>query len=149
MDEILNDKSELRKDIRFTDFGRVECNDVCVLPGVLNNVSQNGLKATFPVLVNFDISELKNDEFVISIRLSRFPSDSIELLAIPMWVFKDNSKGCTQIGFSILPTKDFTKYSNYITKMDELEKNETEWEKDTLDSIISDILPEETICQVL
>ncbi len=142
---------ELRKDIRFADFGRVDCPALSPIPGVLSDVSEGGLKATFPVPVEIDMSDMKKDEFELSVRLSSFGSVSLDLLAIPVWVFNNNSGGnsSTQIGFSLLPAKDFGTYSEYIKKMDESAAIDDEQAQRLLNDVVNEILPEETSCQIL
>lgn len=108
---------ELRKHIRFCDFGRVECKEICNFPADLKDISISGMKVDF----HSDIELNMNDEYEVTVRLSKFNGEPITLLVIPMWRFDDNSKDVTdvQVGFSILPSLDFSKLKEYISKLDE------------------------------
>jgi len=142
--------SELRKNIRFTDFGRIECEKICALPGVLCDISTTGLKVTFPVPIdNLDY----DDEYELNVVLSKLSGESIKLLVIPMWRFDNNVNGNsdTQVGFAILPSLDYDKLSSYIDKMDE--SDIVKDEKETL-NVTDEFQPEiqqeeDTPCQFL
>ena len=53
-------QTELRKNTRFEDFGRIECEDLGPVSGILDDISMNGCKVHFDVPVNVN---LENDLF--------------------------------------------------------------------------------------
>ena len=111
---------------RFSDFGRVECKELCPFPGTLKDISQNGLKVSFNSAVDLDM----NDQYRLIVRVPNLNSEVMEFLASPAWAEEVN--GTFQIGFSILFSTGFTNFSNYIHNLrerEEFEREETEFER--------------------
>lgn len=106
---------ENRQDIRYQEIGRVNAPEICVLPGILDNISSNGCKVHFPMSVTVDLE----NEYMIKISLSRSPEDGpLQLMCKPMWVSEVGST--TQIGFSILFSPDENRlhtFINYLQKI--------------------------------
>ena len=106
---------------RFDDFARVYCEELCIVSGILTDISNTGFKADFNAPCSVD----KEKEYEIQLRLSRVQEEPLLLLACPMWSkFQD---GKTSIGFSILHSKDTARLEKYIKmlKKDKAEENET------------------------
>lgn len=106
---------------RFDDFARVVCDQLCIVSGVLTDISKSGFKAEFNAPCTIDSEK----EYEIQLRLSRVSVEPLELLAQPMWSkFVD---GKTSIGFSILHSKDSARLEQYIKmlKDDKTDENET------------------------
>ncbi len=104
---------ELRKNERFSNYGRVECAAICAFSGNLCDVSETGLRATFDALVSLDLE----DEYELILRLPQKNLLEIRLLAIPVWRFDDSLRGQTQIGFSVLRALDFPLFSDYLNEL--------------------------------
>lgn len=102
---------ELRKNTRFEDFGRIECEDLCPVHGVLDDISMEGCKTHFdaPVTLSFD------NDYELCVRLSRFPAEALVLMCHPEW--SREKDGTTEIGFSILRSPDTARLESYITQL--------------------------------
>jgi len=104
---------ENRQNTRYSEIGRVNCPELCALPGVLDNISLEGCKIHFPVAV---VVNLEN-EYMIKITLSRTPEDNpLQLMCKPMWV-SENS-GATEVGFSILYSPDDARLREFINYLE-------------------------------
>ena len=106
---------------RFDDFARVVCDQLCIVSGVLTDISKSGFKAEFNAPCTID----NEKEYEIQLRLSRVNAEPLELLARPMWSkFVD---GKTSIGFSILHSKDSGRLDQYVKmlKDDKTDEDET------------------------
>lgn len=104
--------SETRLFERFDDIGRVESSELCPLSGILDNVSREGCKVhyNFPVVVDLD------NDYEIKMTFARNASEgSLQLICHPQWVREEN--GCTEIGFKILPSKEYPRLIEYIEKL--------------------------------
>ena len=109
-----------RNSERFDDFVRVICDDLCIVNGVLTDISEKGFKAEFNAPCNID----NEKEYEIQLRLSRVNAEPLELLSRPMWSnFVD---GKTSIGFSILHSKDSARLEQYIKMLKDDKKSEDE-----------------------
>ena len=105
---------------RFDDFARIECPELCIVSGVLTDISKTGFKAEFNAPCEVDTEK----EYTVQIRLSRIAAEKLELLVRPIWTkFND---GKTEIGFSILHSKDSTRLEQYITLLTEDKTSESE-----------------------
>ena len=102
---------ELRKDTRFEDFGRIECEALSPVKGVLEDISFNGCKVHFdvPVTVNFE------NDYELYVRLSRFPTEEIVLMAHPEWTREIET--VTEIGFSFLRSPDSARLEEYVKQL--------------------------------
>lgn len=97
---------------RFDDTGKIEIPSLCPLPGVLDNISEAGCKVhyNFPVTV-----ELDND-YEIKIFFARnILEGCLQLVCHPQWIHEE--KNYTEIGFKILPSKDYSRLAEYIKKL--------------------------------
>lgn len=107
---------EMRKAERYEDFGRVESDELCIVSGVLDDISLTGCKVSYTVPPTIDMEK----EYEIKVRLSRNNSESLNLLVLPAWIKSDEDK--TSVGFSILQSKDSAKLVSYINLL----KNDAE-----------------------
>lgn len=125
---------ELRKNSRFKDFGKFECRQISLIPGVLSNISVSGMKVTFDSLDSFDM----NIYYETSIRLAKRSGDPIKLLVLPVWRFDGKSGGSSsvQIGFEIQHSLEYDKLTSYIDNLDESDKID---EEDENENHISDV----------
>lgn len=93
---------------RFQDFGRVDCQDLCLASGILEDISLKGCKVRFNVPVSFD----PDNEYEIKVRLSRETLEPLELLCKPQW--SRTVENATDIGFEFLHSKDTSRLESYI-----------------------------------
>jgi len=102
-----------RKSERFNDFAGISCPELCVVSGVLTDISRVGFKAEFNAPCEIDAEK----EYTVHIRLSRKNSELLELTVQPAWSnFLD---GKTFIGFSILPSKDSSRFEDYVDLLED------------------------------
>lgn len=99
-----------RKAERFEDFGKVENDEICVVSGILEDLSKNGIKVSYSVPPSVDADK----EYEIKVRLSRLADEPFTLIAKPVRIF-DGEEGKKYVGFSILPSKDYARFENYIS----------------------------------
>lgn len=104
----------LRKAERFEDFGRVENPEICVVSGILEDISENGIKASYSVPPSVDLDK----EYQVAVRLSRVVDEPLTLIVKPARVFDDDS-GNVSVGFSILHSKDSSRLEEYLSKLKE------------------------------
>lgn len=102
-----------RQSERFDDFGSVECKDLCFLNGIVRDISLNGCKVIFDIPVEVDT----NREYELHIRFPKLSETPLSLMAQPMRVVSDEQK--TEIGFSILHSKDSSRLESYIKSLQE------------------------------
>lgn len=121
--------SELRTQERYEDFGRVVCPAICIVNGVLNDISKSGCKVHFDAPITID---LEND-YEVRVRLSHSAQEPLLLMFHPQWV-KENGN-TADVGFSILRSPDTMRLQEYVRALHE-ELNEPD-----------EILPQETSCQ--
>ena len=105
---------------RFEDFARVECRELCVVNGVLTDISKTGFKAEFNAPCEVDSEK----EYVVLLRLSRVSAEPLELTVRPAW--SEFSDGKTLIGFSILHSKDSARFESYVKHLKEEENSQSE-----------------------
>ncbi|MCQ2240753.1 hypothetical protein [Treponema sp.] len=114
-------RKELRGEERYSEIGRVECEQISALPGVLDDISISGCRVHFPFPV--DVNE--ENEYTMFIQLSRaeFP-DKLQLLCSPQW-YAENEKDCqTEIGFSFLRSPDSPELARFIESLKRKEKSD-------------------------
>ncbi len=120
--------SELRTQERYEDFGRVECPSICLVNGVLNDISKSGCKVHFDAPITLD---LEND-YEVRVRLSHSSQSPLVLMCHPQWV-KENAN-TADVGFSILRSPDTARLNDYVKAL-HAEANEPD-----------EILPQESPC---
>lgn len=103
----------LRKAERFADFGRIENRDICIVSGVLEDISAGGLKVSYSVPPSIDMDR----EYEVAARLSRFAEEPLKLIVKPVRICNDGSSGKTCVGFSIFHSKDSARLEKYLLKL--------------------------------
>lgn len=103
---------DLRKAERFADFGRVENSEICVVSGVLEDISASGIKVGYSVPPSIDMDK----EYEVEIRLSRGADEPLKLIVKPARIFKGGEDE-TYVGFSILHSKDSARLEEYLAKL--------------------------------
>ncbi|MCR5724318.1 MAG: PilZ domain-containing protein [Treponema sp.] len=121
--------SELRSQERYEDFGRIECPEICIVNGVLNDISINGCKVHFdaPITINLE------DDYELHVRLSHSAQAPLILMCHPQWVKSDNDTA--DVGFLIMRSPDTARLKQYVSLLHS--------ELTTSD----ELLPQEVPCQ--
>lgn len=103
---------EQRKNERFVDVGRVDAPELCIFPGILEDISICGSKIRFPA--NFDVELDMDINLAISPNASNF-SKVLHLIAHPKWI--KNHENETLIGFKFLRSPGTHLLNSYIEKL--------------------------------
>ncbi len=99
---------EHRADERYEDFGRVDAEDLCRLPGILDDISMKGCRVHFPVPIKLDM----DNQYHLNISLPRQGASPLRLICNPQWKKINDSE--TEIGFSFLRSPDTPRLASYI-----------------------------------
>lgn len=130
-------KSERRNATRYEEIGRVDSQELCALPGVMDDISETGCKVHFPVPVTLDMER----EYDLTIRMpGKGEASSITLVSRPEWV-REQGEG-SALGFSFLPSQDFPKLQSLIKMLEELSSDEDE----SIMNMIVDLRPNFVTC---
>lgn len=106
---------ESRRNARYPEIGRVFCEELCALPGILDNISADGCKIHFPVAVVLDLEK----EYMLKIKLTRSADvQPLQLMCKPMWV--NEASGTTQIGMKILFSPDDARLHEFISFLQDI-----------------------------
>lgn len=101
-----------RKGERFQEIGRVQCNELCVFPGIVSDISISGCKVRFPAILSVDSEE----DYELSFTFTRIiKSFSIILIGRPIWFNLDSDS--TEIGFKFLHSPGTRQLSELITQL--------------------------------
>ena len=126
----------MRAQERYTDFGRIECPEICIVNGVLDDISINGCKVHFaaPITIN-----LEND-YEVRVRLSRSSQEPLVLMCHPQWV-KDQGNAADIIKMAMVSIHRRLKEEGLQAQMimqvhDELNFNVPEQEVDRVREIV-------------
>jgi hypothetical protein len=103
--------TEQRKDERIIDVGRVEAPELCVFPGILEDISMFGSKIRFPAPVDVEL----NMDVDLTISPSGNTSQPLKIIAQPKWVKKEGNS--TEIGFKFLRSPGTRLLNAYIEKL--------------------------------
>ncbi len=103
--------TEQRKDERIIDVGRVEAPELCVFPGILEDISMFGSKIRFPAPVDVEL----NMDVDLTISPSGNTSQPLKIIAHPKWVKKEGNS--TEIGFKFLRSPGTRLLNAYIEKL--------------------------------
>ncbi len=114
-------KKDLREAKRFTEIGRVDCERICALPGVLEDISISGFSAHFPNPVFVDSEE----EYTVFMTFSRQDFlRPLEFVCVPRW--KNEYEDQTEIGFKILRSPDSPALAAFINSLQENSEENSE-----------------------
>ena len=115
-------KRELRKDARFENIGRVECESICPLPGVLEDISLTGCRVHFPSIFTVD---MEND-YQLRLKISfRNETISLDLICHPQWQTAADDN-CTELGFKFLRSPDTPELNAFISELSSTKKDESD-----------------------
>lgn len=111
-------KKDLRKAIRFTEIARVDCLEICALPGVLDDISSTGCRVHFPGIVSVDLES--ETEIELSIRFSNpdLPQE-LQLVVVPCRIVDHPEESECEVGFRIMRSPDTPLLKEYIEKLQE------------------------------
>ena len=107
----LNSMSELehRTNVRYEDFARITCPEICFLQGVLLDVSESGCKIRFPVTVDIDYDK----DYEVTIQPScKAGLSPFTIVVHPVW--EDDSKETPEVGFVILHSPGIPSLIKYL-----------------------------------
>ena len=122
---------ENRKDTRFEEIGRVNCEELCGVNGILDDISLKGCKVHFPSKLDVD---MENDYF-LKIRLTRLDkSVEFTVKGLPQWIKED--KEFTYVGFKILTSPDTPKLLDCIEQIKHKNDDDVELSDLLIDSSI-------------
>ncbi len=99
---------EHRADERYEDFGKVDAEDLCSLPGILDDISMKGCRVHFPVPVSLDME----NQYNLNISLPQEGSRPLRLICNPQWKKMNDSE--TEIGFRFMRSPDTPRLASYI-----------------------------------
>lgn len=113
-------RKETRGDERFEEFGRVECEQISALPGVLEDISLSGCKVHFPLPASVD----KENEYTLLIQFSRqdFPG-KLELIGLPQWSVENEEDCQAEIGFMFIRSPDSPELARFIALVQQKEES--------------------------
>lgn len=102
---------------RFQDFARAKLNEICQLPGFLEDVSKTGCRVRFSHFFELE----KDREYTLTILPAlRSGISEIKLIVRPEWVRKNGDS--FDIGFCVLHSpgiRQFFKYVEILAELDE------------------------------
>lgn len=100
---------ENRTSERYKEIGHFLASDLCMLPGIIDDVSKEGCKIHYQFPVSVDL----NNEYEVQLSPSQNPSENpLHLICKPQWVKNDGDK--TSIGFKILYSPDGNRLNDFI-----------------------------------
>lgn len=113
---------------RYVVLGRVQCDELCPLPGAVLDISLHGCKINYNVPVNVRLEE----EYTLLLKTSDNSAGGLTLICQPIWVREDSGK--TFIGMLVLRSPDSEKLNKYITLLNKARGDEAESENQIVDT---------------
>lgn len=111
---------ENRNATRYDDIGRIVCEEICPLPGVLDNISRTGCKVHFPVVLDIDLEG--ENEYEVSVMLPKKNTESpLKLMCLVQWV--KQCENSTELGLKFLFSPDSNRFAEYIEDLEQAEKD--------------------------
>ena len=110
---------EKRTSVRYQEIGKFTSLELCALSGVLDDISEGGLKVhyNFPVVVDLE------NEYDLEIVPSNSPDQTpLKLKCRPLWA--NEQDGNTYIGFKILYSPDANRLTKFIDYLEQLSKDQ-------------------------
>ncbi len=110
-----------REEERFDEIARIDCTQICALPGVLRNISNSGFNCYFPNPVTVD------DETEYSVLMTFSHTDfskELELICVPQWKIEKESE--TEIGFKILRSPDSPLLTTFVNSLKDKAKDDSD-----------------------
>lgn len=100
---------EKRNDGRYKDYARIDAPELCVLPGMLLDISKTGCRVKFPVPVEIN----EENECELNIQPScRQGLKPFSLTVRPVWT--EEAEDNNEAGFSIIGASDTRRLSSYL-----------------------------------
>ncbi len=106
--------SEHRVGKRYEDFARIEAPGLCVLPGVLVNISKTGCRVRFPI----PVESSKNSLCELNIQpCCKAGLKPFSVTAKQVW--KDSEAPASELGFSFVNSMEPLKLKSYLDVLSE------------------------------
>lgn len=103
---------------RFSDFARARLDELCHLPGFLEDVSKTGCKVRFSETFEIDTEQ----EYTLTVLPAlRSGLKEIELLVRPEWVSKKGESIC--VGFCVLHSPGIRQYLKYVDILAQIDQS--------------------------
>jgi hypothetical protein len=109
---------ENRQSTRYKEIGKVVCDELCALSGILDDISATGCKIhySYPVVVDLE------SEYDLEISpASQYGNTPLRLKCKPQWV--NEKEGNTFIGLEIMYSPDANRLSAFITQLEDAAKD--------------------------
>jgi len=105
---------ENRINTRFKEIGHFLAAELCMLPGIIDDVSLEGCKVHYQFPVTVDLTA----EYDAQLSPSQNPAENpLHLKCAPQWVKDSEDK--TEIGFKILYSPDGNKLQDFISHLEQ------------------------------
>lgn len=110
---------ENRQAPRYNDFARARIDELCQLPGFLEDVSKNGCKVRFMHVCDLDTES----EYTMTILPAlRSGIREFSIVVKPQWIRKGGDY--VEIGFSVLCSPGMCQFNRYVDILAQLEEVE-------------------------
>lgn len=109
---------ENRQSIRYKEIGKVVCDELCALSGILDDISSTGCKIhySYPVVVDLE------SEYDLEISpASQYGNTPLRLKCKPQWV--NEKEGNTFIGLEIMYSPDANRLTAFIKQLEDAAKD--------------------------
>lgn len=103
-----------RQETRYKEIGRINSPQLCVIPGILDDISLSGCKVHYQVPV---VVDLENEYEIKLSPNSNNDEPPLNLICKPQWV--KECDGNTFIGLQILYSPDVNRLSTFIEYLSE------------------------------
>ena len=110
---------ENRVATRYKEIGHVNAPELCALSGILDDISEQGIKIhyNFPVVVDLE------NEYEVSVLPSQNTSGKpLNLICVPQWV--KESDGLTSIGFKVQFSPDANRLKDFIAYLKKISEDD-------------------------
>lgn len=128
-------KKDLRKAVRFLEIARVECQELCALPGVLDDISCTGCRVHFPGILNLNSDSESQLDLFIRFSNPDLPQE-LKLVVVPLRIVEHAEESETEVGFKIMRSPDTPLLKECIEKLQEKSED---------DSDITDLIIEQDV----
>lgn len=111
---------ENRAATRYNDIGRIVCEEMSPLPGILVNISRTGCKVHFPLVITPDAE----NEYEVSVMLPKKYNESpLKMMVQVQWI--RDAENATDIGLKFLFSPDSARFNKYVAELEQ-EKQDSE-----------------------
>lgn len=101
---------------RFQDFARARINELCQLPGFLEDVSRTGCRVRFSHVTDIDTEQ----EYTLYIQPAlKSGLGEFSLVVQPQWIQRNGDS--VDIGFAVLHSPGIRQFTRYVEHLEDLE----------------------------